>query len=155
MPNLVPRLPVWNYTTADEVGWERDDWPAVKQLGNISRLTENGWEVAAADNPLLTRPEQAPAVPGPPTTHPASILPSLTLPLSPSNDMHTPGLTVPTTATVAGTQSAAATQGSSSAQSNPSTTTAPTSEAASAEPPASPLWIDRDGTRYFNGIDAL
>jgi hypothetical protein len=174
MPNLVPRLPVWNYTTADEVGWDRDDWPAVKQLNNVSRLTDNGWEVATADNPLLTRPEQAPAVPGPPATHPSEILPLFQTPQTPApatlpgaTTAPTPGAatapvpttlpgaaTAPATEAVGTTEVVATTEGSAS-ELRPSLTSAPTSEAASTEPSASPLWVDRDGTKYFNGIDEL
>jgi hypothetical protein len=144
MPNLVPRMPVWNYTTADEVGWDRDNWPAVKQLNNVSRLTDNGWEVASGDNPLLTRPEQAPAVPGPPATHPSEVLPLLVVPAT-----RQAAATIDAPAT---TQAVATTE-STAPGSRPSSTTAPTSEAAATEPAALPLWVDGDGTKYFNGID--
>jgi hypothetical protein len=142
LPNLVPRLPVWNYTTAQEVGWERDDWPAVKQLNNVSRLTDNGWEVLSGDDPLLTRPDQAPALPGPPATQSSPILPLL---IAPAGVPLTPATT---------------TEASPSNQSQPATlptpvppTTVP--DVAATKPAEVPIWVDRGGTRYFGGIDEL
>src|SRR4051794_18990166 len=78
LPDLVPRLPVWNYTTADEVGWDKDNWPAVKQFGNANRLLRNNWEALASPDELLTRPDQVP-----PATRPAT-QPSAQPPTQPS-----------------------------------------------------------------------
>ena len=56
LPDATPRLPVWNYTNAEEVGWDKENWPAVRQLGLVSRLKDTGWEPLEKDADLLTRP---------------------------------------------------------------------------------------------------
>lgn len=133
--DATPRLPVWNYTTADEVGWDKDNWPLVRQGGAVFRLTEDGWQAIEKTDELLTRPDQVPPPPAPttaPTTRPAPATRSTTR-------MAAAATTEPTT--------------------GPTTKRAPTTEPAVADDSAkrlgAPLLVTADGTRYFGGVTDL
>ena len=161
LPNLVPRLPVWDYTTADEAGWDKENWPAVRQLNHVSRLKEAGWEVLADDAVLLTKPEQAPPVPGP-TAPPA---PAPSLPSAPSAPSAPETQPATASAAVAATGPAPTTRAATlPSATSPTTAGVETKDARGSGSGATPaaadasealLWADRDGTRYYDGAEAL
>ena len=57
LPDVTPHLPVWNYTTAEEVGWDKENWPAVRQAGGLFRLKEGDWEGLEAGERLIAQPD--------------------------------------------------------------------------------------------------
>lgn len=59
LPDPTPRLPVWIYSTADTVGWEKDNWPAVKRGGAWS-LRRDGWDAMKRTEKLFTDPADIP-----------------------------------------------------------------------------------------------
>ncbi len=139
LPDLTPRLPVWDYATADEVGWDKENWPAVRQLGLLSRLKETDWEALGADTDFLTRPDQihlAPAaspLTATPNTQPA---PATTQPLiQPSTRTTSLPLTQP--ASAAGPESR------------------PVLGEAATDSTETLLLTTPDGTRYFDGTTEL
>ena len=70
IPDPTPRLPVWTYSTAEVVGWDKDNWPAVKRTGAWA-LNEEGWRPMKKTETLFTDPNAPPAAP-PPTSAPAT-----------------------------------------------------------------------------------
>lgn len=146
LPDLVPRLPVWNYTTADEVGWDKDNWPAVKQFGQANRLLRDHWEALATPEELLTRPDQIPPATQP-TTQPTTPAPS-TLPAAP--------MTAPATVPATGPATAPATGPAFGAGTRPATgpATHPMADG-HADDLGTPLLVGPDGSRYYGGITDL
>lgn len=79
LPDPTPRLPVWQITTAESVGWDENNWPVIKR-GGAWALHEKNWK--AMDDKkekMLTTLEETPAVapadagtPQPPATGPAA-----------------------------------------------------------------------------------
>ena len=132
LPDPTPRLPVWSYTTAQVVGWDRNDWPAVKR-GGAWLLKEFGWEPLDEKkdkNKLFTKPDEIP----PPKAPPAAT----TRPPAPR-----PG---PTTTTAGGSQPTGKPTGKPAGAPD----TAPT--------PADlgkPILVTEDGTRYYDGKTKL
>ena len=53
LPDPTPRLPVWVYSTAEIVGWDKDNWPAVKRGGSWA-LHEEGWQPMKRADKLFT-----------------------------------------------------------------------------------------------------
>lgn len=45
LPDPTPRLPFWEYTTAQDFGWDHEDWPAVRRDGGEWSLREHGWKL--------------------------------------------------------------------------------------------------------------
>lgn len=125
LPDPTPRLPVWIYSTAETVGWDKDHWPAVKRGGSWA-LDEEGWRPMKRTEKLFTDAADVPA---------ANVAAS-----GPPKDM---ALTVPATT--------AATAPSTPSTSGP--TPAATGPAAENLGPA--LLVDRHGDRYYNGRDEL
>ena len=82
LPDPIPRLPVWNLTIAQTVGWDKDNWPVI-QNGSSFALTETDWRPLAADEKFFTRADQIPPATMPavtpasrPTTEPATTTPA-------------------------------------------------------------------------------
>jgi len=71
LPDPVPRLPVWNLTIAQTVGWDKDNWPVI-QNGSAYALTETDWRPLKADEKFFTRADQIPPATTMPATVPAS-----------------------------------------------------------------------------------
>jgi hypothetical protein len=71
LPDVTPRLPVWNLAIAQTVGWDKDNWPVV-QNGAAYALTDTDWRPLDKDEKFFHRPEDAPspaaALPLGPTT---------------------------------------------------------------------------------------
>lgn len=59
LPDLVPRLPVWQLAIADTVGWDKDNWPVVKRGGAFA-LEESDWRPLPQDEKFFTKPEEIP-----------------------------------------------------------------------------------------------
>lgn len=70
IPDPTPRLPVWTYSTAELVGWDQDNWPAVKRTGAWA-LNEDGWRPMKRAEKLYIDPSAPPAAP-PPASAPAT-----------------------------------------------------------------------------------
>lgn len=145
LPDFTPRLPVWLYTDADEVGWDRQGWPAVRLDQLRSRLTADQWvNLTEADEFLVDPPapetvelQPVPASPGGEKASPASA------PTSPIGSTATNPTTTATTSPV-----------------TTSPTTRPTTRptGVSAERLAQlgrVLLTDADGNRYFDGVESL
>ena len=64
IPDPTPRLPIWIYSTAESVGWDKDNWPAVKRVGAWA-LHEEGWRPMKRTETLISRVEEPAAVPPP------------------------------------------------------------------------------------------
>jgi len=62
LPDLTPRLPVWNLAIARNVGWDKDNWPVLENGGAFA-LTEAGWRPLDKDETFFTRPDQVPPDP--------------------------------------------------------------------------------------------
>jgi hypothetical protein len=52
LPDPTPRLPAWEFATAQAVGWDKDDWPVVKR-GSAYALTETDWRLLGATEKML------------------------------------------------------------------------------------------------------
>jgi hypothetical protein len=65
LPDLVPRLPVWQLAIADTVGWDKDNWPAVKRGGAFA-LEESDWRPLGPDEKIFTKADEIPAPAAPP-----------------------------------------------------------------------------------------
>ena len=65
LPDPTPRLPVWTYSTADVVGWSKENWPAVKR-GGAWALHRDGWDAMKRTEKLFADSSDSPA--GNPTT---------------------------------------------------------------------------------------
>ena len=102
LPDPTPKLPVWRFNVAGgEVGWTRDDWPAIKR-GGAWVITKGDWRPLdqKKEEMIVELEEQPPVEPATaPTTGPA---------------------------------------------------TSPTTGVSS-----SPILVEKDGTRYYDGIDSL
>jgi hypothetical protein len=59
LPDPTPRLPVWVYTTAVTVGWDKDNWPVIKS-GGAWALEDDGWRPLKSKDKMFTKPEEAP-----------------------------------------------------------------------------------------------
>jgi hypothetical protein len=76
LPDPTPKLPVWLMPVARGlVGWNNEDWPAVKGSANLVRnmdawaLHENGWKpIDPANDQFITQLPPAPTAPTPPAT---------------------------------------------------------------------------------------
>jgi len=66
LPDLIPQFPVWQLAIADTVGWDKDNWPAVKRGGAFA-LQEYDWRSLPADERIFTKADEIP-----PTTAPAT-----------------------------------------------------------------------------------
>jgi len=101
LPDPTPRLPVWVYTTATTVGWDKDNWPVVKNNGAWA-LLEDRFRALRSKEKMFTKAEEAPPidtgtkVPAQPgALPPAATLPSATT--SPTSGPATGPTTGPTT----------------------------------------------------------
>jgi hypothetical protein len=84
LPDPTPRLPVWNLAIAEVVGWDRNNWPVVKN-GAAYALTDTEWRPLARDENFFHTREDAPSpaagIPLGPTTS------SATQPAAPSEPL--------------------------------------------------------------------
>ena len=128
LPDPTPRLRVWVYQTAEVVGWDASDWPAVRRGGSWA-LQDSGWRPLKRTDKMYTKPEEVPPVV---VTQPAT----------------SAATTTPTTATAPAT--ALATGPATTAATSPATTTT-----SPAEEPGPLLLVDADGNRYYDGRNAL
>ena len=67
LPDLIPQFPVWQLAIADTVGWDKDNWPALKRGGAFA-LQEYDWRPMAPDEKIFTKSEEVP-----PTTLPTTL----------------------------------------------------------------------------------
>jgi hypothetical protein len=123
---------VWSYSTAEVVGWDKDNWPAVKRGGSWA-LRDEDWRPMKRTEKLLTTAVEIPA--GAPDAAPAGA-----------------AATSPTTAATAPTTVATAATGPAT---GPATSTSPTTATAPADALGPPLLIAPDGSRYFDGRTKL
>lgn len=78
LPDFTPRLPVWLYTNAEETGWDKEGWPAVR-LGQLrARLVADRWASLGETDEILVEPPESPAPPdnNPPAAKPTATMPS-------------------------------------------------------------------------------
>ena len=61
LPDPTPRLPVWQLAIAETVGWDKDNWPVVKN-GAAYALMESDWRPVSDSEKFFTRPEQVPPI---------------------------------------------------------------------------------------------
>ena len=81
IPDPTPRLPVWTYATAEVVGWDKDNWPAVKRGGAWALREEDDWRAMKRNEKLFTDPNEPPAaIVPPPATAPATAATAATSP---------------------------------------------------------------------------
>lgn len=71
LPDPTPRLPVWVFRNAKEVGWDKIGWPVAKDVSSYA-LHESGWVLLPQDEPVYTRVEQMIAATTVPTTGPST-----------------------------------------------------------------------------------
>lgn len=60
MPDPTLRLPLWEFNTAETVGWTAQDWPVAKH-GSAYALHEAEWQLLGDSDQIYTKAEQAPA----------------------------------------------------------------------------------------------
>jgi hypothetical protein len=125
IPDPKPRLPVWTYGTADVVGWDRNNWPAVKKGGSWA-LHGLGWSAMKRGDQLFTKPEEVP----PGAAASAAVGPAGAV--DPASSTTSPTTTASTIAPTTSTTS-------------PTTTTAPSDDL------GPPILVDSDATRYHDG----
>jgi hypothetical protein len=77
IPDPTPRLPVWTYSTAETVGWDKDNWPAVKR-GGAWALVDDDWRPMKRTEQFYTDPNVPPAAIVAPATATVSTAPSTT-----------------------------------------------------------------------------
>ena len=71
LPDVVPRLPVWQLAIADTVGWDQDNWPVVKH-GAAYALTDGDWRPIPPEEKIYTRPQEVSPPPDAPSTLPST-----------------------------------------------------------------------------------
>ena len=130
IPDPTPRLPVWIYSTAETVGWDKDNWPAVKRGGSWA-LHEEGWRPMKRTETLINRLDEpradAAAVPVPPD--------------KPANEKAV-AASAPASAPV-------------SAPASKSSTTLATTSAPTTQDLGPVLLTDAEGNRYYDGRSSL
>jgi hypothetical protein len=142
IPDPTPRLPVWLYTTAETVGWDQEDWPAVKRGGSWT-LREDGWRPMKRTEKMFSTAAEVPAPVAPAPPVPAASAPAASAPAA----------------------SAPAARGSNAPVATPDVATASAAEAAAgpatapstapAEDLGPPILIDKEGSSYFDGRTRL
>lgn len=149
LPDFTPRLPVWTYADAEETGWDKDGWPAVRLEALRMKLVEDRWaplpkdEQVISEVPAATTPaDAADAVRG---DEPPAVPPSMPAPVA-----------LPATGRAASVPAMPATQATSSTV----PTTGPASRPATLTPEAvdhlgPPLLVDPAGYRYYDGVEGL
>lgn len=60
LPDPTPRLPVWQLAIAESVGWDKDNWPVIKN-GAAYALGESDWRGLDKDEKFFTRPDEIPS----------------------------------------------------------------------------------------------
>ena len=75
LPDPTPRLPVWTYSTAETVGWDKDNWPAVKRVGAWA-LRGDDWGPMKRTEKMFTDPKELPPPPPPPRPATTSTAPT-------------------------------------------------------------------------------
>jgi hypothetical protein len=125
IPDPTPRLPVWIYSTAETVGWDKDNWPAVKRVGAWA-LHEEGWRPMKRADKLYTDPEE---IPGGVAKVPAAV-PNVA-PQAPASTPSAPG------------------------QGTTAPATAPATGPVTQPDLGPPLLKDSDGNRYYDGRTTL
>lgn len=87
LPDPTPRLPVWNYTNAQTVGWDKDGWPVAKDISAYA-LHEQGWELLSEKEKVFTELPAPTTSPTAPTSAPSTQ--SATLPTAPTTEPAAP-----------------------------------------------------------------
>jgi hypothetical protein len=59
LPDPTPRLPVWQFRTAETVGWTKADWPVAKNASAYA-LHETDWQLLDEKEPFFSKAEEAP-----------------------------------------------------------------------------------------------
>jgi hypothetical protein len=54
VPDPVPSLAIWLIDTASDVGWDKDDWPALTQANSNWIITQRDWEILDAKDTMRT-----------------------------------------------------------------------------------------------------
>jgi len=54
LPDATPRLPVWQLAIAETVGWDKENWPAVKN-GSVYALAEAEWKQVEKEESFVTK----------------------------------------------------------------------------------------------------
>jgi hypothetical protein len=146
IPDPTPRLPVWLFTTAETVGWDHEDWPAVKSGGSWS-LREDGWRPMKRAEKIFTTAAEIPPPVAPAPRVPLASAPAASVPPAPAPPVpEAPGSTAPVATPDAATASANAAAG-------PATATAPATTRA--EDLGPPILVDKEGNAYFDGRTRL
>ena len=83
LPDPTPRLPVWQLAIAETVGWDKDNWPALKN-GAIYAITATDWRAIEKEEDFLSQPDPGPST-APPSTAP-STEPAADAPLCKTHD---------------------------------------------------------------------
>jgi hypothetical protein len=135
LPDPMPRLPVWVYQTAEVVGWDASDWPAVRK-GGAWALHDTKWRPLKRTDKMFTKPEEVPPIVA-----------------APPEGAGENGAGAATAATTSATSPASgpATAAATGPASGPATSTA----TAPAEDLGPPLLVDPEGNRYYDGRSRL
>jgi hypothetical protein len=150
IPDPTPRLPVWLYTTAETVGWDQEDWPAVKRSGSWT-LREDGWRPMKRTEKMFSTAAEIPAPVAPLPAVPVVPAPAASAPAASTPTASAPAANGSTTTVVAPDAAAPAAKAAVSA--GPATATAPST--APAEDLGPPLVVDKEGNAYYGGRTRL
>ena len=145
LPDPTPRLPVWVFRNARTVGWDKDNWPVAKDVSAYA-LHETDWTLLDEKEPVYTKPEE--------------VLPDV----AEQAGKEAKGRGDAETRRRGdvgkrGRGEAAKTQPDTKPATKPAVATtqeggdATTQSVADQEP--KPILIDRDGTRYYDGLNTL
>jgi hypothetical protein len=134
LPDPMPRLPAWVFTTADSVGWDKSGWPVVKRVSSYA-LMETDWRLLDNVQRFYTGVADATAADAMQVTGTTT---------APSTSPNHPAAPVATSAPA----SAPAVSGSTAA-------TLPTTLPATAPSLGPPILSASDGTHYYDGQNTL
>jgi hypothetical protein len=167
LPDPTPRLPVWVFRNARTVGWTKDNWPVAKDVSAYA-LHESDWQLLDEKEPVYTKPEE---VPREATEHAdagnagggeagnARHGDAETRGRGDQKKDEVDGKAQTRPATNPATQPAFATTQPAIATTQPAIATAqPTTDATTqsiVDQEPRPILIDRDGTRYYDGLTML
>jgi hypothetical protein len=164
LPDPTPRLPVWVFRNARIVGWDKDNWPVAKDVSSYA-LHESGWQLLDEKDPVFTKPEEVPREPTEQRDAAAGHGDAETGRGDAQTrrrgegengiggDAETRPATNPATQpAIAATQPAIAATQPAIATAQPMTDA--TTQSITAQEPR-PILIDRDGTRYYDGLTLL
>ena len=139
LPDPMPRLPAWAFTTADSVGWDKAGWPVVKRVSAYA-LAETDWRLLESNERMFSGSADAAVAELQalnPATHPT------TAPTDVSANVPTPApTTLPTVIAPAATATTLP-------------TTLPATLPTTMPSLGPPILLTSDGTRYYDGQTSL